>query len=82
MPGSCVRPGIQTTGKIKKDKLVVKGSGMKTKKLSKAEVKLQMKSFKEKPGSPKGGKTGKIVKVKANVKKKSKKIKDSAIQLA
>ena len=79
LPGSCIRSGIaiQTTTKVKKNsKLGVKN--IKSKKLSKTEMKLQMKSLKEKsvPIKTKAGKT--IMKVKT-VKKKGKKLKDSAI---
>lgn len=54
--------------------------GLKPKKVSKTDVKMQMKSLKGKPITAKGKGTKNLIKAKA-VKKKDKKTKDGAIQL-
>lgn len=65
-----------TKVKLKENKL----KGLKSKKVSKTDVKMQMKSLKGKPITAKGKGTKTLIKAKA-VKKKNKKTKDGAIQL-
>ncbi|KAF7383415.1 hypothetical protein HZH66_012765 [Vespula vulgaris] len=65
-----------TKVKLKENKM----KGLKNKKVSKTDVKMQMKSLKGKPITAKGKGTKNLIKTKT-VKKKNKKTKDDAIQL-
>lgn len=69
---------VATSTKVKLKENKIKG--LKNKKVSKTDVKMQMKSLKGKPITAKGKGTKNLIKAKA-VKKKNKKTKDSAMQL-